>query len=345
MKVQNCLKFLVVLAVIITACSPDDPEFIPVPDRDRAEQQATDDALLQEYFSTHYYNKMQLDALNNIRVQDIDIIEVASGGTVPDGYVILQGNVETHTTIFSDVDYTYYILRLNQGGGEASPRFTDKVRVEYEGFLVDGGEVFDSAITPEDFDLVDISAGSVVIPTGWNRVMPEFNVSQDFTTGANGVEYNNYGTGIMFLPSGLGYFSTARLGIPVYSNLVFKFTLLQTEENDHDGDGIPSYLEDVNSNLNTFDDNEDEDLSPDFLDIDDDGDGVSTRNELLPKEYIVDTNSGDTEPVLGANEFEISRSEENGIITINTVERLDTDGNNKFDYLDDEITIDYSEDN
>ena len=53
---------------------------------------------------------------------------------------------------------------------------------------------------------------------------------------------------------------------------------------------------------------------------------------------------GEEEPVLGMDEFEISRSEVDGVITINTVTIVDSNNDGLADYLDDSIDIDYSED-
>jgi hypothetical protein len=47
--------------------------------------------------------------------------------------------------------------------------------------------------------------------------------------------------------------------VPVYSNLIFKFKVFQSEENDHDFDNVPSHLEDINGNTDLTDDNSDDD--------------------------------------------------------------------------------------
>ncbi len=86
----------------------------------------------------------------------------------------------------------------------------------------------------------------------------------------------------MFVPSGLAYFSGTSTGSS-YDNLIFKFELLQFEVEDHDNDGIPSYLEDLDNDLDVIDDDTDEDGFVNFIDSDDDADGVSTLNELIPK--------------------------------------------------------------
>jgi len=98
----------------------------------------------------------------------------------------------------------------------------------------------------------------------------------------------------MFIPSGLAYFAGSQNGIPSYSNLIFKFELLQYEVDDHDNDGVPSYIEDYNMNLDVNDEDTDEDEIPDYFDVDDDGDGVLTIFEDI---------DGDGDPTndIGAN--------------------------------------------
>jgi len=344
-KVSGLVGLLLVV-LLFTCSSDDDNNVVLVEDRDRTEQQAVDKDLLQNYFNTHYYNSGELATLENPTPSDIIITELAEGESVPDGQTLLAdaNNLETKTTTHEDAQYEYYILRINQGGGEISPKFTDEVRVLYEGNLVTDASVFDSAVTPVDLNLVgsnlNNSGGTI---RGWQLVFPEFNIAEGFDNVSGVTEYNNYGLGVMFLPSGLAYFSRTLNGIPSYSNLVFKFALLQTQENDHDNDGIPSYIEDLNADSDAFDDNSDDDNAPDFLDIDDDNDGVATINELIPTEYVIDTNNGEQEPILGDNEYERNRSEVGGVITINTVTIVDADSSGTPDYLEEEVTTNYNE--
>ena len=109
-------------------------------------------------------------------------------------------------------------LEINQGESEVSPNFSDRVRVKYEGSLMDG-LIFDSSSTPVDFDLTNTISG-------WGRVLPEFNNATDFVINNDGtLDYTDPGIGVMFLPSGMGYYSSAAGAVPVYSNLIFKFKL------------------------------------------------------------------------------------------------------------------------
>ena len=138
-------------------------------------------------------------------------------------------------------------------------------------------------------------------------------------------------------------FSGAAPGIPIYSNLIFRFELYQYEENDHDLDGVPSYFEDLNGDVFLGNDDTDENGIADYVDVDDDGDGVLTINEHLSKTYIVNTSQGEEEPILPKYEFEVSRSEVNGIVTINTIVLVDSDNNKIFDYLDPDVAVNYNE--
>ena len=340
-----CLCLFTVVAVFIS-CEPDDGPTVTFKEEDRTEQQAKDKDSLILYLSTHYYNSSFFESGSNHKYTDIIITKLADGEDVPADNTLLMEAVETRYTEYLEIDYEYYVLNINQGGGSA-PEFTDQVRVRYEGYSVDNDSddlnIFDSRITPIDFSLVGNGFTTFGTIRAWQLVMPSFSSSLDFTNGIDGiVNFNNFGLGVMFIPSGLAYFSGITTGSP-YDNLVFKFELLQFEQSDHDTDGLPSYEEDLDGDLDVNNDDTDEDGFPNYIDLDDDGDGVSTLNELIPTEYIVDTNLGEEEPVLGLNEFERSRTLSNGIITIKTVTIADSNNDDVPDYLDENITINYNE--
>ncbi|GAA4897379.1 FKBP-type peptidyl-prolyl cis-trans isomerase [Flaviramulus aquimarinus] len=288
MRLRKVTLLILILTLGFLSCKKDDDnatEIIIIPPNDRTEQQVIDKALLLEYLDTHYYNASAFTDANTISTQDLVITQLEDGETVPVGSRLLSDPnvVETITITYADTTYDYYILRLNQGDGVDSPKFADSVFGTYEGFTLDG-EVFDSQVNPEVF--FDLS--SVIV--GWRKVFPQFNTAVGFAENGDGtVDYMNHGSGVMFLPSGLAYFNGTGPsgGITPYSPLIFKFDLYKMLENDQDGDGIPSYLEDRNGNeeLLTFegfaDDDTDGDGTPDYFDSDDDGDGIPTINEDL----------------------------------------------------------------
>jgi len=279
MTFRNLIVILLVLTISIVACSPDDSSSSSFQARDRAEQQITDKELLLDYLSTHYYNSSLFETPGNYTYEDIVIHELESEDGVyedlpdPDNNTLLIDAVETFTTEFRDVEYEYYTLKLNQGGGNA-PNSSDSVNINYYGSLLDG-ENFDSTVNAVSLDLLTLIQA-------WRVILPDFGTASNIIDNGDGTfSYNNYGLGVMFVPSGLAYFSSPPLGVSLYENLIFKFELYTTETNDHDNDLVLSYIEDLNQNGDVFDDDTDGDGFPNYFDSDDDGDGVLTRYEDL----------------------------------------------------------------
>ena len=145
--------------------------------------------------------------------------------------------------------------------------------------------------------------------------------------------------GAMFLPSGLGYFSSYQSGIPSYSNLVFKFELMQMQVNDHDSDNIPTYMEVSLGSLDLYGLDTDLDLFADFLDLDDDGDGTDTSDEILLDSYSNPTEQGlraELDAIeLMSNQFVSPLSSlADGTFTANIITLVDSNDNGISNYLD-----------
>ena len=330
-------NILLICALIISviSCSPDDDEnIVSVPENDRTEQQVVDSDTLVTFLNTHYYNSTEVSALANPTMADVVITKLLEGETLPSDATLLMSAVELKTTTYLDVEYEYYILKINQGTATAqSPRFCDKVRVNYSGSLMDGTN-FDESSIPINFDLAS------VIP-GWSRVMPEFNGGTFMSNSDGTVSFENYGLGVMFLPSGLGYYATYTGSIPSYSNLVFKFELLQSETADHDLDNIPSYMEVIEADYDLYGIDTDEDLVVDFVDFDDDGDGISTADEVRVETFTENTRAI-LEATLGAITLDanqlispIKYNPNRNDYSANLVTILDDNGNGIPNYLDD----------
>ena len=336
-KINYLLLTLIALSISLSSCRKDDGIDSGIEEEPRDEQQLKDADTLLTYINSHYYNSGDFVGNPNPSMYDLEITKLADGESVPADHTLLADVVEERTTTFAETEYDYYILRINQGGGEDMPHFSDDVRLNYSGFLT-SGDVFDSTANPTVFDLTGL------IP-GWARVIPEFNIAESYMINSDGtVSYNNVGVGAMILPSGLGYYSAGTQGIGPYKCLIFKFDLLQTEVNDHDLDGIPSYAENYDGDFDINDEDTDGDGLVDFIDNDDDGDGVLTIDELMPGEHTYDTNMGEEEPALAVGEYEVSRTNVNGVITIKTVKIVDSNNDGTADYLDEDITINYNED-
>ena len=125
-----------------------------------------------------------------------------------------------------------------------------------------------------------------LIVNGLQDALIEFKAATGFDTNPDGtVNYEGFGVGAVFMQSGLGYYvnppPTSSVSIPVYSQLIFSFQLLETEVGDQDNDGIPSVMEDINGNGLEEDDDSDGDNATDYTDPDDDGDRRPTRDEII----------------------------------------------------------------
>ena len=290
MTLRKICFFVLCLILSFSSCKKDDPaDLEPIEIRDRTEQQVVDNAAILDYLETHYYNAAAFE--NNLDPSISDLI-ITDEQVDPTYVKLIDAVGAPRETFFAETTYEYYVLVLNQGGGINSPTFADQVGVLYEGFLMDEDDtIFDSAVNPVPFNLVGNGNDVSGVIAGWRKVLPEFNVAESFMANGDGTgNYINSGLGVMFLPSGLAYFSNSpSTAIPAYSPLAFKFELLGMAEIDFDNDGIPNFMEDivdlengeyvVYADANEADDDTDGDGLPNYVDTDDDGDGILTKDE------------------------------------------------------------------
>lgn len=287
---------LVVVLVGLFSCKKDE-ETVSVYIVPLAEQEPIDDAALVEFLTTHYYNEEEFVTPSNYPNFNYDIEfyfdetidgEDANGDNSVDSNQIVDGYtrtalidlVETKVITIDDVDHNLYILRAKQGfAGDVNqdavqPKFCDSVFLNYKGQSLDK-EVFDASVNPLWF------ANLAQTVKGFSESVSEFNASESFSDNSDGTfTFENYGVGAAFMPSGLGYYAVPTSTIGAYSPLIFTFKLLKAiEGTDHDNDGVPTYLEDLNGNRDLKDDNTDNDQYPNYADINDDGDPVLTKDE------------------------------------------------------------------
>ena len=278
------LPIVALTLILVSSCEgDDDPEDNFIPARDRAEENIDSTLEVERYLNTHFYNyeefenppagfdfKIRFDTIADANADKTPLIEQVD-------FKMVQDRVN------EDVSYKLYYLKVIEGQGE-QPSFPDIVRINYEGTYVvdeDGireNKLFDSSVTPIQFDLTSIV-------NGLQDALIEFNAGTGFINNNDGtVSYEGFGVGAVFMQSGLGYYVNPPPGsavtIPVYSQLIFTFQLFETEVGDQDGDGVPSVLEDVNGNGLEEDDDTDSDNRSNFVDPDDDGDGRPTSDEI-----------------------------------------------------------------
>ena len=255
MKIKNILV-LFVIGLAIFSCKKDDDNSA---DYDAGGQSIIDDSVLIDYLKTHYLNEVD-------------------GGiwTITNGETPLMGQVNTQNIIYNDVAYKLYYLRQNEGSSIA-PSAVDSIYATYTGMLLDS-TVFDTKTTFSWNIGSSPAILSGLIP-GWQYGFTNFKGGTVVQNADESFDFEDYGKGILFIPSGLAYRNASQSLIDKNSPLIFEIELKNVNLIDHDLDGIDSKFEDLNGDNNFTNDDTDEDGIYNYLDDDDDGDGVLTKDE------------------------------------------------------------------
>lgn len=322
MKLRKFLIPTLSLFFIVFSCKDDDLEsFEAVPARDRQEVYDENEEEILTYFETHFFNYEDFDFSNasntandefTIAIDTISVDDNTQDKTAIIEYLNQADGVYPRLDIKivnqDDIDYNLYILKIREGEGE-SVNALDAASMIYNGTVLDGS-VFDSAVGVEEgqpFNLTAVgSIGGVV--AGFREGIIEFKTRTGFVNNVDGsVTNSNHGIGAIFMPSGLGYFNfPPNSSIPEYSPLIFALKVVSRSNTDFDLDGVPSHIEHPDGDITGEEDNADDDLLVNYIDNDDDGDGVLTRDEVQQKEYEDD----------GTNQF-MSKTEAQDYFTAN----------------------------
>lgn len=280
------LKIFFLLALInISGCSKDEsstPTVAVFTDFDT--QYNADNKLILEYLKTH---AITFDADMNPTYSVVPNLDPTSIWGADDANHKLSLVERKIYYSAKNVDYIMYFLQPRKGSGQ-QPCNVDRIYCSYEGKLMSTDVVFDYNNNPQaPFNLTNVI-------TAWNQIFPQFQTAGSATTAADGsLVYNDFGAGVMFVPSVFGYYGNSVTTIPSYSNLIFSFKLFNLTRLDQDFDGVLSNDEDINHDhyfttartdsagiiIDSGDDT-DADGKLDFVDIDDDNDNVLTNYEI-----------------------------------------------------------------
>ena len=251
-KISFC--FIVVL-ISLYSCKKEEEI---VPPRDVAEQATEEEIKLEKFLSSHFYNYEQFESSDIPLEISIDTITSPNQEKTALINQVTKQFVKVKTSSGDLIDHPIYTLIAKEGSGQ-SPSRADSTYVSYKGMLLSKSQ-FDSSLEPIWFDLT-------AVVRGFREGLGLFK-SGEFTVDQNNVAtFSNYGQGIIFMPSGLGYYNNNSGSIPEYSPLIFIINLYLVKKTDHDGDGILSGLEYDNDGDGLPDDS-DEDGLADYLDAD-----------------------------------------------------------------------------
>ena len=280
-----------VFCIVMASCSKSKSDDI-APLRDYATQYVADLGLINQYIDSHY---LTFDADYNVT---FDTLLPSSGhlSIRTDPAFLLKDT----TVVQNSINYKVYFIKFREGN-QRRPTQVDSVNVSFKGINLVKSAQFDAAVSPVWFKLQEVISG-------WSHIIPSFKTGT-YTSGSGGnpTTYNDFGAGVMFLPSALAYYNNSVATIPAYSPIIFSFKLIELRYRDQDYDGILSKDERVlDPSINPlirwkenpaasvdyhYDDlqagvydvsvmDTDQDGVANMYDIDDDGDHVLTRVEI-----------------------------------------------------------------
>ena len=271
MKSYKIALLVLMTVVMFQACKKDDDTGgVTFELRDRQEVQDSSKINITEFLETHYYNyeDFQNPPADFNYIIQFDTISGDNADKIP---LIDQVTLEPRT--FDDVDYDLYVLKVREGEGEQA-HFADSTFLTYRTALV-GGDYIDQTPNPVWLWLTQ----SIY---GFGHAVDNFKAATSVSKNSDGTvtASNDFGIGAVFVPAGLGYYGSTSSPY-IYSDLFLTFNVYSVRTNiDTDGDGVIDLLEDVNGNEFLGDDDTDEDNIPDYGDLDDDGDGTLTIDEI-----------------------------------------------------------------
>lgn len=274
--IQRLFTGFAMIALIFTiSCKKDDNNSTSV--RDYAEVAEEDDAEIIEYLKTHFYNYTDFEnppSDFDYKVV-LDTISGLNAGKTPlfDQVKTMELNVVKSDN--TKVLHKMYYLSVQEGSGTRAT-VADSVYVAYKGMTL-AGTVFDNneILTSSNWmDLIGnvVTSNPAGVIKGFREGIAQMKDSgSEPTVNSDGTfsAPNDSGMAILFIPSGLGYFSTSLTSISAYSPLIFVTKLIKTKKADHDKDGIPSIneIEHDEYGVITYTDC-DGDRYPDYLDAD-----------------------------------------------------------------------------
>ena len=294
MKLRKITLAVLLLTIINFACNDDENDTVVIEERDETEVYNEDILEIEDFLSTYTYNYEEFDFSDpyNPSNDNFEIEFSLIDDTNPSAEALINRPELTYKIIEQNgIEYKLYLLVLREGlGNTINP--LDRAVVTYRGETLEG-ETFDFKISPTNLNLTTgyYANGTYErgVVTGMREGIVEFKTASIYSTNNDGtITISGQGIGVVFIPSGLGYFSNYIEGIGTYTPILFKFSLIEKNITDFDEDNIPSYLEDLDDDGDGYNDDTDGDGVANFIDTDDDGDEILTKDEVEPMQYDED---------------------------------------------------------
>ena len=267
------LIFLSSNLLFFSSCKKDDPDDVEAtPPRDLAEQYISENDSIVEFMKTHFYNYSDFENIDINQTPEliIDTIAGDNSNKTPIFDQVKSIDIEVKDDDDNIVIHKLYYEILREGSGD-NPTVADSVYITYKGLLFDN-KIFDQRKSP-----VWLEARNVV--RGFQEFLPKIKRGEIVVNSDGTFDFLNFGIGFAIFPSGLGYYNNGAGNIQPYSPLIFQINLFTLNRTDHDNDTVPTILEDLDGDHDFNNDDTDGDGFPNFLDPDDDGDEILTKDE------------------------------------------------------------------
>jgi hypothetical protein len=239
---------------------------------------------------THFYNYTDFENIGSNQNPEliIDTIAGDNADKTPIFEQVKSIDIEVKDDDDNVVVHKLYYEVLREGSGD-NPTVADSVFITYKGLLFDN-KIFDQRKSP-----VWLEAKNVV--RGFQEFLPKIKRGSIQINPDGTYEFDNFGIAFAIFPSGLGYYENGTGTIKPYSPLIFQVNILTLNRTDHDNDTVLTILEDLDGDHNFDNDDTDEDGFPNYLDSDDDGDEILTKDEYdVNGDGIPDDSDGDGVP-------------------------------------------------
>ncbi len=287
-KVKKIIGGFFFMAALVS-CSKNNESGEIVPPKAYSEQIPGEILEIEKFFEDYH---MDVDGDKNVEF----VKRIGSKA----GLISIKDQYAPKFKIIRHNDYDFKVYYINHnGGGELKPEISkspcpiDSVLVAYHGMLLkektgfdqekttfNKNQLFDRAEYPVRFDL-----DKVIV--GWSKMLSFMTTgTAEVDAVTNVPNFKDFGAAVLFLPSGLAYYSTTQVNIPAYSPLIFNVKLMSMKRKDHDFDGHTTFEEEYSfdaSNLNAPWTNLKRDTDGDgylnYVDRDDDNDGILTKYE------------------------------------------------------------------
>ena len=281
-----------ILLFLIYSCSNDSTvnNTVSIPLEPIASQYALENDSIIEFLQNHFYNYDDFNKLSSNETVEL-IIDSISG--VNSNKISLYDQVSTISVEIADendqmVSHNLYYI-INREGNGPNPTVADSVFVSYKGLTL-SNSTFDSRKDPIWLD-------QTTVVRGFQEFLPLLKRGDIIVNNNGSYSFDNFGIGMVFMPSRLGYYQNSTQTIPAYSPLIFQINLNTLNTTDHDSDRVNSVDEDINNDHIFTNDDTDSDGIPNYFDRDDDGDGILTKDEYdANSDGVVDDSDGDGVP-------------------------------------------------